>query len=261
MNKGIHYLFILFFLFPLCSCVHEYTDIADLFSHVDKMVNVSKDTEVYWDMRSLPPPSPWADARTIGALEQLLKEGNKPNEPMKGDGLERLPIDALVWAPVNADKTQLSSRLAAIHLLLKYGAPPQRMSSQFGTSEEEYALFIMHGLKATAPVVYGGNPQEIQYPLTRRTDFITYPIAKWLLENGADPNQHAISPHNSRREDPITPLRNIHSKRPVLYAEATDNMRAYRSKERVERVHKLLIEYGAKDNTEISGKKRNCRNE
>lgn len=250
-KKGICHLFMC--LFSLTGCVHEYTDINELFSHVDKMVSVSKDTEVHWNPRLLP-PSPWADAHTIGELEKILKEGNAPNLPMKGDGLERLPIDALEWAPVNADKEQLSSRLAAIHLLLQYGSSPQRMSQQFGTSEEEYALFIKHGMKATAPVVYGCNPQEIQYPLTRRTDFITYPIAKWLLENGANPDQQAISPYKSRPEDAITPLTNIHSKRPALYAEATENMRSYRTKERVELVHKLLIEKGAKSDTESSVK-------
>lgn len=246
MRRGICYIFVC--LLSLCSCTHEHTDITDLVSHVDKMVNVSKDTSVFWNMR-LSPPSPWVDAHTIGELEQLLKEGNNPNEPMKGDGLDRLPIDALEWAPVNADKTQLSSRLAAIHLLLKYGSSPQRMSLQFGTSEEEYALFIKHGLKATAPIVYGSNPQEIQYPLTRRTDFITYPVAKWLLEHGADPNQRSISSGNQRPENSITPLINIHSKRPALYAEATENMRLYRTEKRVERVHNLLIEMGAKAET------------
>lgn len=240
MNKRICYIFIC--LLALCSCVHEYTDTADLFSDVEDMVNVSKDTRIYWNQRHLP-PSPWCDAHTIGELENILIAGNNPNQPMEGDGLERLPIDALEWAPVNADKSQLSSRLAAIHLLLKYGSSPQRMSLQFGTSEEEYALFIMHGLKATAPIVYGSNPQEIQFPLTRRTDFITYPVAKWLLEHGADPNQRSISsPENS-----ITPLINIHSRRPALYAEATENMRSYRTAERVKLVHDLLIENGARE--------------
>ncbi len=244
MNKRICYIFVC--LLSLCSCTHEHMDITDLFSHVDKMVNVSKDTRVFWDM-FLSPPSPWCDAHTIGELENILIAGNNPNQPMEGDSLKRLPIDALEWAPVNADRTQLSSRLAAIHLLLKYGSSPQRMSSQFGTSEEEYALFIMHGLNATAPVVYGSNSKEIQYPLTRRTDFITYPVAKWLLEHGADPNQRSISNGNQRPENSITPLINIHSRRPALYAEATENMRSYRTAERVKLVHDLLIENGARE--------------
>lgn len=239
MNKRICYIFIC--LLALCSCVHEYTDTADLFSDVEDMVNVSKDTRIYWNQRHLP-PSPWCDAHTIGELENILIAGNSPNQPMEGDGLERLPIDALEWAPVNSEKAQLSSRLAAIHLLLKYGSNPQRMTEQYGTSEEEYALFIMHGLKASEPVVYGFNPTEIQYPFTRQSDFITYAIAKWLLENGANPNQRSLGPASS-----LTPLMNIHSKRPALYAERTENMRSYRTAERVKLVHDLLIENGARE--------------
>ena len=240
------YLLIFVYIFSSCSCSHDYTDIEGLCSHVSRMIDVSKDTKVYWKSL-LGPEAPWCNAHTIGDLEKLLQEGNNPNHPMEGDTLKRLPIDALEMIPMGSKGEKLISRLAAIHLLLKYGSDPQRMTAQPGTGEEEYALFIMHGMKATAPVTYGAIMPETQYPLTRRRDFITYPVAKWLLENGADPNQKAIGSDGLPPEKVITPLKNIHSRRLKFFPEQDADVRAYRTPERVKRVHDLLVEKGAKE--------------
>lgn len=230
--------FLIFFIFTfLCtSCLHE-----NVHQIINNLSIEDSDIPIRWN-KYTPPPSPWAEAKTIGDLELLLSNGARADLPMKGDILNRLPIDALEMATSESEEERLIARLAAINKLLKHGASPQRMTQNALTSEAEYALFIKYGLDATAPVMYGNN--EIQYPLTRRQDFITYPIAKHLLENGANPNQVEIVNSQEQTGELLTPLSKVTYKPPFLLHEAA-YYNKYRSGTQVHELQELLKRYGA----------------
>lgn len=119
------------------------------------------------------------------------------------------------------------------------------MTTQSIISEKEYALFIKHGLNARDPVVYD-KEYDIQYPLTHRNDFITAPIAEWLLKNGADPNQIELETQRTYRfpESRLTPLGMLrHKSHPHFHA----MLKTYRTPEKVQETRKVLLKYGAKE--------------
>ena len=231
------YLLFCIFTFFFTSCIQkDVNSLASEYSLDDSSIPVK------WS-KYVTLPAPWSEVKCVGDLKDVLSKGYRADLPIAGDSLNRLPIDVIAPASSEAEEEDLISRLAAINTLLKHGASPQRMTENSATSEYEYALFLKYGLNPKKPVQYGAR--EIQYPLTRRSDYITYPIAKYLLENGADPNQLEIKNREDQPDNELlTPLSKVTFRLPPFLHEA-ELYHKYRSKEQVAELQELLKSYGA----------------
>lgn len=231
----------LLFLLASCSLFRERT-IQDV---INDLPRYNDNTPIMW---SLSAPEQLKSLKTIGDLKKAISNGLDPNKTVKhGD----YPSDFLEWAyysyrDINKDlDKRLKSRLAALDVLLAAGANPQRMTYSMLVTEEEYALYIKHGLSAKEPIQVCFGPTE--YPLTNRLAFLSPPIVKWLLENGADPNQleYFDDPYFSK----MSPLSNLLSSplENVDFYQLEDAAVLWelKTKRYKNKIKKILIEHGA----------------
>ena len=208
-------------------------------------------TPIDWDSLA---PEKLKGITTVGLLKEALCKDLNPNQAIgwkKG-----VPSDYLcpVWVS-ERDKghfrRRLTSRLAALDVLLSAGASPQYMSEFLLVTEEEYALYIKHGLNAREPIQSSKGYRE--YPLTNRTAFLSPAIVKWLLDHGADPNQLSIQNYYGRLTK-VTPLSIVrYSPESTLGLYEWNLMgltlKKLRTKKYVDTITKLLIEHGATPGT------------
>lgn len=229
------------FLTASCSLFREKT-VQDI---IDQLPRYDDNTPVRWNTLA---PSNLQSIKTIGDLKQAIKNGLDPNKPLKyGD----TPSDYLckVLMGMNDNKEELRSRLAALDVLLAAGANPQRMNGLMLVTEEEYALYIKHGLSAKAPIEAREGGAE--YPLTNRQTLLSPPIVKWLLENGADPNQLEL--HKFAGVPKISPLSNailppkelLFPPYPYCFANYVAVLRKHKTPKYKRTIIKMLKEHGA----------------
>jgi len=188
----------------------------------------------------------WENVRTVGELKKKLKEDNVDPHAQEPPYMYNSLMNSVVGAwDEDYEPEDLKTRLIMLDVMLAHGANPQHMTTQSIISEKEYALFIKHGLNARDPVVYD-KEYDIQYPLTHRNDFITAPIAEWLLKNGADPNQIELETQRTYRfpDSRLTPLGMLrHKSHPHFHA----MLKTYRTPEKVQETREVLLKYGAKE--------------
>ncbi len=230
------------FLAASCSLCRE-KNVQDI---IDNLPRYSDNTPVMWDSLS---PECLRGLKTIGDLKKALRNGLDPNKPIAHGGI---PSDFLIPVFLTCDDNdkgfdkKLKSRLAALDVLLNAGANPQRMNYSRLVTEEEYALYIKHGLSAKEPIQIRDGFSG--YPLTNRVALLSPPIVKWLLENGADPNQLELNDYCCLPK--ISPLSNvITSPKELLglydYVIIGPQMNILKTEKYKETIKKLLIEQGA----------------
>ena len=206
-------------------------------------------TPIDWDTLI---PEELKGITTVGLLKEALCKDLNPNKAIgwrKGVLSDYL---CPVWVSERDQgdfRRRLKSRLAALDVLLNAGASPQYMSEFFLVTEEEYALHIKHGLNAREPIQSPKGYRE--YPLTNRMAFLSPAIVKWLLDNGADPNQISIQNHYGRLPK-VTPLSIVKYSPEITLGIYEWNLigltlKRLRTKKYVDIITKLLIEHGAKD--------------
>lgn len=189
--------------------------------------------------------------KTIGQLKDAIKNREVVvNQEKTGENdtkyLAIAPQIRGYFHDPKKGRARLLSRLAALDVFLKAGANPQYMYAFEAVPEEEYALFIKYGLDARRPI---RSENGYEYPLTNRFTFLTLPIMKWLLENGADPNQKEL--HRWDYDDGMTPWSYIHSNperymHPFLLHSYGNAIKVERTPKYMKAAEKMLIEHGAK---------------
>lgn len=231
----------------LVSCSINMDD--DVQTIIRRLPKYDDNTPIDWDSLS---PEELKRLKTVGQLKEALSKDLDPN---KAIGRFKFPPSNYllpVWIPSRDEsnfRRKLKSRLAALDVLLSAGASPQYMSEFVLVTEEEYALYIKHGLNAREPIQFQHGYRE--YPLTNCNAFLSPAIVKWLLDNGADPNQISIRYHYGRLPK-ITPLSNVKYPPSITLGFYEWNhigliLTSLRTKKYVDKITKLLIEYGAKD--------------
>lgn len=188
----------------------------------------------------------WENVHTIGELRKKLQDDNVDPHASWYTFIHTSLMDSVVCAwDEDYEAENLKTRLIMLDVMLKHGANPQHMTSQTIIHEKEYALFIKYGLNACKPIIYD-DKYDIQYPLTHRNDFITAPIAEWLLKNGADPNQVELDTQRTYRfpDDRLTPLGMLrHKAHPHFHVV----LKEYRTPEKTQKTREVLLKYGAKE--------------
>lgn len=187
----------------------------------------------------------WENVRTVGDLKNKLKETKV--DPWKNISPE-IPI-ILMKESIDSHRLfieeTIRDKLVMLDVLLSYGADPQRMVDTLTITDERiYAVYIKHGLDAKKPIMYDGY---LQYPLTHRDDFITAPIAEWLLKNGADPNQKELESQWSFDDFPLTPLKMLTNKQRRCLPTPIPRNESARTPEAIQKTREVLLKYGAKE--------------
>lgn len=232
----------LFFLLTSCSLFKDKT-VQDIIAGLPRY---NDRTPVMWESFS---PESLRSLKTIGDLKKALENGLDPNKPIRYSSIPSDYLKPVLLSSRDDDKEfdkELQSRLAALDVLLTAGANPQRMNYSGLVTEEEYALYIKHGLSAKEPIQRTDGYRE--YPLTNRLALLSPPIVKWLLENGADPNQLELNDYGGLPK--ISPLSNaITSPKELLdlygYIGVGPYMELHKTKKYKETIKKILIDHGA----------------
>ena len=189
-------------------------------------------------------PEQLKSLKTIGDLKKAISNGLDPNNVDGHNPSDYLKWKFIAYKTKDSDK-RLKSRLAALDVLLAAGANPQRMTYSMLVTEEEYALYIKHGLSAKEPIQ--ARLGRTEYPLTNRLAFLSPPIVKWLLENGADPNQLEYSDYPGYEK--VSPLSNLLSSplENVDFYQLEDAAVLWelKTKRYKNKIKKILIEHGA----------------
>lgn len=227
----------LLFLLASCSLFRERT-IQDV---INDLPRYNDSSPIMWYFHA---PEQLKSLKTIGDLKKAISNGLDPNNVDGYNPSDYLKAVYVTHKTKDSDK-RLKSRLAALDVLLAAGANPQRMAYSMFVTEEEYALYIKHGLNAKEPIQVRFGTTE--YPLTNRLAFLSPPIVKWLLENGADPNQLEYD------DDPYFPKMSPLSN---LMSSPLENVDCYqldlaamlwelKTKRYKNKIKKILIEHGA----------------
>ena len=234
--------FALIFVISLFSCqFFQEPSVDDI---IDNLPSYDDSDIVKWN-RSMKNTG-WENVYTVGELKKKLKAENVDPHAQWPPYMYDSLMDSVVCAwDEDYEAENLRTRLIMLDVMLTHGANPQHMTSQPIISEKEYALFIKHGLNAREPVVYD-KEYDIQYPLTHRSDFITSPIAEWLLKNGANPNQVELETQQTWRfpDERLTPLGMLRHKTSPDFQVL---LRMYRTPEKAQKTREVLLKYGAKE--------------